>query len=189
MQPMTEPLARAEFDYGLDDLADVSERLANASPTIRRLRRRNAVVAGVIFGALFLGFGLAVTVHGSSALRAIAVVVAVLVGAIAASSARTRMPQVHRKIVREMLEERSHPKRTHCRVELFPDRALVTQRGLSLSYAWSDAREFRDDGGDLEMQFRGSILVVRRRAFRSAAERAAFLALAKRLASDASAKR
>jgi hypothetical protein len=174
---MTEPLARAEYDYTLDELADVSWRAAKNSPRFRHRQRRTTITLGIGFGVA--AASVVAFAHGPSVA---AVLGAGALTAIVIIAWRTlRLPAQYRRAVKRQALRRHGAGPLHCAIELHPERVLLQQPGLDLQFAWPEVLAVSVERDDVEIRARSGVLVVRGRAFANAAAREQFAATATRL--------
>jgi hypothetical protein len=60
-------------------------------------------------------------------------------------------------------------------IELRREGACLSQKGIHMTFAWSNASEVVDTGDAIELRFSPCLVVARNRAFRDPAERQRFL--------------
>jgi hypothetical protein len=183
---MPEPLARATFDYTLDEAADVVWRQSRRLRSLRSHPWITAVIMALVSGALLLiVFGWAFPDNPKTLVVWIAAG-----GALAAGIfGYVRYGHHYRRAVRRMLREAHGDDPLHCEVELHHEHVRVLQPQTALTFPWPDVESVGDEDGDIVLLAkRGGVLVVRQRAFTGERERLAFLDLMRQLAARHAAK-
>jgi hypothetical protein len=101
-------------------------------------------------------------------------------------------PKHQRGTTHRQLAELLGPGPFTCTVELHDDHMVWRDEGknrlVEMSIPWSDLREIRDEGGDLIVESRTGISILRRKAFATDSEAATFLATIDRLSRAASSR-
>ena len=177
---MPEPLLHATFPYSNADLADVTVRLMLLDPALRRRRWLNSLGVAV-FALVFASLLLVLLPTGSATMRWV-----IPIGCAATASVFfvLQWPRAARAALTRWLQKRNGAGPHTCAVTLGPTGASCVQMGQNLEMAWQDFTTIRLTGDDIEFAGK-NILVVRRRAFASDAERERFLASARQLHSRA----
>ncbi len=174
---------RAAFDFTIDDLADVALRNFLGRPAGRRARRRQIIGSTIVtWMSTTLLFVLTSGLRDFKSLMGIGVtsaVIAVLVSAYQAPHYGARFKRCMAKALAEELG--SNP--MHCEVELRPDHLWTRQGNMELRCSWKDLTSIADLPEGVELRFRDGYVMVRSRAFATDADRAAFTARARTLAS------
>jgi hypothetical protein len=167
------PLARAEFDFTVDDLVDVQMRSASVEQAVRGARYRAIRAFGSLAAA---GAAIGIAVPSLRADKVLWTLVAVMVVA-ALQSLLPWRGRVTRALQRSA--SRLMPSGTaRCVVELRSDRLEARYLDTILGMEWSRAVAVDDSGADVVVQ--GPVLVVvRNRAFARPEDRAAFVAIAR----------
>lgn len=180
--------ARVTFEYGIDDLADVSarnvDRLASARATARNTVLIAALLVGIAGGAV------------STLQKPGDVVFALVGGALCATAFAILLlllrPGAQRAAVRRQLLEQWGPGPFTCIVELHDDQMLWREeRGrlhLELRVPWAELREIRTEGEDWVVESRTGVSMLRGRAFVNTVEADAFFATLERLSATAAAR-
>jgi len=179
---VAEPLYRITYHSTVDEAVDVSMRLANMNLAFRKQIRLNIIIFGV-----FAGLGVFATwiyfTERTTGNIAIAAAGATAAGLILSLMFKPIFMKELLKQQRRVMREQFGGKNTIASVlELRADAVWVQQAGLELTFPWAICTAVRDNVGDVEINFTQGICVVRDRDFPSAADRAEFLAAARRLA-------
>jgi hypothetical protein len=175
---MMEP-RRIRFDATIDEYIDVHERYLRLSDAGRSLRRRSiGGVALVSAGALFLMFTL--MSDRSTGAILVGLVLAGLYGTLGWPLHRTiHDGATRRRLKRFLRAELDGDGPWTCEMELRPEGFWSRSGGAELTLPWRDLRSVEPAGDDLQLLFRGGVVVARARAFASAEDRAAFAAAAR----------
>jgi hypothetical protein len=159
-----------EYDATLDELADVQMRVVKSTATYRRQRRESQWAIGVIVCGV-----LAVLLEGQVPI-ALVVMSSVACGGAAAylyGKLHERYILRHyRRMVRELYRGVSS---IRCAVDLREKVVWTKTGGTEVSFPWSGRTAVKNNADSIEMWFDPGLVVVRNRAFRTEAERAAFL--------------
>lgn len=165
-----QPMAHVEFDATLEERVDVQVRLAAQVPSLRASRRRARTSVGVAAGIamLLLPFSFRLPLP-------LRLLVAAAVGLCGYRAAGPWLQASHRRQARQALRELGTETTVHCEVELHADGVQVRQGGVDMRAPWSELLSVTERGGDVELGFRQSLVVVRRRAFRTGQQLSRFL--------------
>lgn len=166
------------FDFTLDDMVDVAERAADRSNTVQGMRVQARYVSSIIAAVLVY-----LIIPGDEVWRLVAAGIA---AAICAWMYPGDYKKMHRKKLRQhFVEQFGGQGPFRCEVELTPDGLAVTQAGALIVRKWSTISAVLDTGDSIEFVAGPSgTLVVRNRAFKSQAEHAEFLRLARSYATS-----
>jgi membrane protein implicated in regulation of membrane protease activity len=175
--------ARAEFDYTLDDLADVAWRTTQRSAHARSQRRIAVAVIAVLLGAALGAPVLYLRPEKPWFAFAVGIPAAILFVVLS----YRMLPASMRRSLRRSLREHHGDGPHRCVVELHDDHMLWRHANLDWRLAWCDVRAIEPDGDDLVVTSRTGVSVVRGRAFADAAAREQFVATARRLQRNAGA--
>lgn len=164
---------KVKFDFTLEDLVDVSQRSLARSRVARSWRWQGYAVAGLIGGLLGL-----VLVPGSGWTK-------LLIGAAAALLFVvyyhfTQKSSQNRKLLEYMRENHGGDGPFTCEVELTESGLITTQMGTRIKREWRNVKGIEEASDAVEIALNEGLLVVRDRAFHSAAEKQQFIALARR---------
>lgn len=161
---------RIEFDATLEEVADVNMRLVRNTKAFRRSRAQYRWAAGaVIAGVLAVTLQDRVSTFSLVALGAISgFLAAYLYG-------RWYERSLSRSYMRMISELYGGAPTVRCAFES-RDHMLWTKVGSTeMSFPWSDRVAVNDVGDSIEVWFNPGLAVVRNRAFRTDADRRAFL--------------
>src|SRR5262245_37447258 len=157
---MDSAVSRVQFDYDLDDLADVSVRYFT-STRAGRVQRRRAIwsvgaglVTAVIVVAALSSQNWSLSFLGPVA--AVALPVAALVGWLYGTMYDG---ECRRRVHKFLAEEMGEGKRFTCEVELRPDGLWNRQQHMEMLHAWPDFVTASDLQEGLEFRFRGSYIL------------------------------
>lgn len=160
---------KVQFQFTAADLADVAERSAGRSRTLRDARwQTTATFTALLSLTLFL------LLDGSIVARAIFSLLfcAAAIGVWWAIT-RTSRNRTYLKYYRELMGGDGP---FLCEVELQASGITTRQSGVETKRPWSSVEKIVENQGDLEVVFRPSAtLVVRSHAFKTSTERAEFL--------------
>lgn len=177
---MAEPLARVTFDTTAEERTDVAVRVAEQLPSLRR--QRHLTVAITLGVAAVVVFALMRWTSPDSAWP-------VQAGCAAAATAVAGLftpgsfRRAHRKVIhRAMVEAYGGDGPMPFAVELHADGLVADSRDHRISLPWREVHTVRQDGDDIEIRSRAVLVVVRARAFATAAARTTFFALCQSLA-------
>ena len=95
------------------------------------------------------------------------------------------MRRQYRRLVHEQL---GGALQVRCEIELRPEGVWVVQKGLEMTFPWSNAVAIDDTGDAIELRFSPGLVVARNRAFRDTCERTVFFERARALASEGKAQ-
>jgi hypothetical protein len=174
---------RVEFEFDLDDLADVNVR-AFLRTRFGRRATNNAGLAGAITFAVVLG--VFASAYGSN-VGLIAGAVGLIVGIPIGYLSRRAYVDVCRKRARRLLAEHlGDSARLRCEVELRPDGVWSRQRDVEVTTSWRNFVAADDVIDGIELRFTGGACVlIRNRAFATPDSRSAFLDRARELGAAA----
>jgi len=175
-----QPLMRAEFDFTHGDLLDVLLR----SPSFAVLQKR---LGGwvLLLGAVVFCASIPFWVRDAS--LADRAVISVIFAALVVCQRRPMARRWAERFLRRQADAvMARTASARCVVELMPGRLVCRQIGITLGWDWPLVLAVEERGDDVEFRSgrsleHASMLVVRGRAFATPAQRAAFLALARRL--------
>ena len=178
---MSEALHRLTYDETIDDVIDVSWRLANRTHAFRKQVQTNVIVAGAAAGVVF--FAVWIYNTGASPINLVlAAVAGVLFGIVFAAIFRRFFDTEFRKQQRKIITEQFGGKAAiQCELELRPDAVWTRQAGMEMLFPWALCTGVRNNPDDIEMNFTPGICVVPNRNFASVADRDEFLEAARRL--------
>jgi len=170
---------KVRFDFTLDDMVDVTERATGRSRLIRYWRSQSTVVMCCIAAALAY-----VSAPAAIGWRLFAAAAAI---GITASLYPAGMASARRSRLRQFMRERFGSDGPYtCEVEISPAGLQVSQAGTRSIREWRTIVSIEDVTAGIEFTSRpGGTLVVRNRAFASAADRAEFLRAARSYATGA----
>ena len=169
---MSEPLACASFEFSLDDLADVSCRLARRLPSHRRLRVQATILSGVMAGLVIYALTLIQDPMPWLPRAGVSLAAALLAMWICHERWEPYVRRSTRRVLRDMYGEGPH----RCDVELHTEHFTVKQFLTIVTTPWSQVDSVNDDQGDIEiLASKGGSVVVNASAFAGQAEQARFL--------------
>ena len=164
---------RVRFEFTVEDLVDVGERTVSRSSVVLQLRRTAVWIWSVAAGLLALA---AVPLPWPGRLAS----AAGAAGIVAAVYPRFRRAAVADRLKAYWKERLAGGGPFTCDVELDATGITVEQFGTKSTVAWPDVRSVADTPDSVEIATRrGSLVVVRNRAFPTPDERARFLAFAR----------
>jgi hypothetical protein len=159
-------LTRVEFEFTVDDMIDVNRRMLARSRTFLSWRHRNAFWTAV--GAAVLTYAVSPDVSHRG-LRAL------LAAAIAAVLMRILQPIfLRRKLTQFCREQFGSDGPFTCEVEIAPEGLRLKQLGADTLHEWGAITAIESTADALEFQMARGLVVVRERAFPSAADKARF---------------
>lgn len=166
---------RIQFEFTIDELVDLQERVAERSKVARKWRRQGmtltAVLGGLIWGVpslIFLYF-----IFLASWALLFAFVPALIGAAIALSQYHGKARQQYHKYFREKYGDRNT---FPFELELSAAGICTRQFGVQSTYEWSLVEEMTTSESSVEFDlFGGGAISVKRRAFASAIEQQAFI--------------
>src|SRR4026207_435256 len=166
---------RVQFEITLDDLLDSSKRV------LARSKAASWKWQGALYSALvgwLLAFVVITYFYGRPAIAApIALVLAVLCAVLYPSSYEKAVEKRLRKL---HLEELKGANTVLCEVELTTLGVQVKQMNRQVIYEWPGVVEIQETADSIDIFTRdGGAVVVRNRAFATAAERSRFLEMAR----------
>ncbi len=168
---VTEPLARVSFEFGLDELMDVTRRSTARLHTVRQRELFSLVFVLILIATLTPTALFWSDPDSSPALVAVATAIAVTFGYLANRHfCARRREKVTRGILRELYGDGRH----RCDIELHHDRMTMSQLDTSTTVPWSQVESIADDNGDLIVTAHSSVTVVRKFAFPDDAARIVF---------------
>ena len=152
---------RASFEFTVDDLVDVGERVLVRSKVVRDMRRGGTILTALAVAAIvFVAVGFSMPVRIACALVS-AVIVAVAYPVVRRSLVRSRL----RAFWREKLKGDGP---FTCEVELTPDGVTTRQLQTTISLPWSQVASVTEVPDGVEIWGRNNeLIVVRERAFGS----------------------
>jgi len=170
---------KVRFEFTLDDMVDVTERATARSGLIRSWRAQSTVIMCCIAAALAY-----ITVPAEIGWRLFAAAAAI---GITAALYPAGMASARRSRLRQFMLERFGGEGPYtCEVEIGPAGLQISQAGTRSMREWSSIVAIEDVTAGIEFVSRpGGTLIVRNRAFASAANRAEFLRLARSYAPGA----
>jgi hypothetical protein len=177
---MKDDLKRVEFDATLEDLVDTQARAIRQTKTGRSWRHRAVVASGLAAGVAFfavvllmLSVAVGKTLASSVAVSGVGgLVLGVLWGFLYGHVYDCRVRRRSRRFVAEWLGGIGP---FHCEIELRSNGVWVRQNSIEILCPWSDATGVEDTGDVMELRFRGGLVVVRNRVFRTASDRNEYL--------------
>jgi hypothetical protein len=181
---MIETFAQVSFDATIDEVVEVWLRHYASSAEFRRSRRNSMIWNGATLAILFvvvasplwrMGFGTIVV-------PAVALVLGALIGFL---SGFAYDHSIKRSGRRQVVEQLHGMQTLRCEVELRASGLWVRQDKVEYLYGWADVTTVEDKNISVDIITRNTIVVVRNRAFPGPADREAFIAHARRLASSA----
>ena len=181
---MIETFAQVSFDATIDEVVEVWLRHYASSAEVRRSRRNSMIWNGATLAILLvvvasplwsMGFGTIVV-------PAVALVLGALIGFL---SGFAYDHSIKRSGRRQVVEQLHGMQTVRCEVELRASGLWVRQDKVEYLYEWADVTTVEDKSISVDIITRNTIVVVRNRAFPGPAEREAFIAHARRLASSA----
>ena len=172
--------ARAAFQYGIDDLADVALRNANRLPGTRSQIRSLTLFVGVLLGVAMGAF-----VKLETGDTRFAIAMGAFTAVAFAIYFAIRYPKLQHAATRRNFLELYGPGPFTCTVELHDDHMLwrddQQDKQVQMLLPWGALREVRVEGGDWIVESKTGISVLNGSAFASAAEADAFWATFERL--------
>lgn len=187
-----EDVHRIHFDATLDEIVDVNLRLTTRTQSFRAYRARAVWVAGGCLSAAVLAMvfirARQADVAVSTAIWGVLVVVALTLGAgfgyLYGLYVDWAMRRQYKRVVAEQLELLGGTTDVRCDIELRREGVWVVQKGLEVTFPWSNAAGIEDTGDAIELRFSPGLVVARNRAFHNSLDRARFLERARELASE-----
>jgi len=182
LRSLESEVVRLTYNATVDDAVDVAWRMSNRSPAFRKQIRLNILAASIV-GAIvvFVFFAFVESNRTPSTLTNI-LVISIASGLLSGWLFRRQFAKdilkQHRKIVVDQLGGKAA---LPTEMELRPDSVWVRQAGMEMMFPWNVCTSVVDNPGDIEINFTHGICVVRDRDFASAADRQAFLEIARRL--------
>ncbi len=163
---------KVQFEFSAADLADVMQRSANRSKTVRRLRwQARAVYATVLSAALFF------IIPGEVAARAAFALLA-WIGIVVLSSLLFKSS--HERYLQYSREQLGGDGPFTCEVEMTAEGVATIQCGVETRRTWAGVRDVVVAPGGIEFVWQvGGLMVVRDRAFGNPQARTEFLQLAR----------
>ena len=163
---------QVQFEYTVDDLVDVQVRALKRSAAARAWQWRERVITSLVSGVLLFAI-----IPGETASRLIMGAIGLILGALL-------YPTVNESTVkrnlRKLFQENAGPDKVLiCEVELCESGVHTRQNGFELIYRWENVKEVQETKDSVVIYAdRGSLLVVRKRAFKGSAEQKDFIELA-----------
>jgi hypothetical protein len=183
----SEQLLEVSFEATLDEVADGYVRVVRETSQGRSWRRQSRWLGGVLCAACFALPWLTVgwPPHGSWSVVGIGTPLSGLVGSWL--SGRFYDAAVKRRIRRFLKEQYEGKETVRCDVVLTELGVEAEQEGMGYSFKWDKLRRIDDDLEGPFLMFRGTGVLVPKRAFASPEEHQRFLAMARQLAMAAGA--
>lgn len=152
---------KVRFEFTVDDLIDVGERVLSRSKVVKDMRRGGALVAALAAAAVAYG-AVPVDLPGRIVVAAVAgIIAAVLYPRLRESLVRGRL----RSFWREKLKGDGP---FTCEVELTPEGVTTRQISTTISMPWSEIASVAEVPEGVEIWGRNAqLIVVRERAFSS----------------------
>lgn len=177
---------RFQFETNVDEQAEANERFWISSRAGQSQRRRGVATTAAAFTGTT--FSVAFAINGAAPRAALPVaLMALLLGAACwPLYGRLYDSGFRRRLRRVVAEEAGEQKTWTCEVELRSEGAWCRSRGIEFLFNWHQLSAIEDIDQGIELRFRAGYLMIRSRAFATAADREGFLAAAKRLAQLAS---
>jgi hypothetical protein len=178
---------RIHFDATLDELVDTNLRLRTRSRTVQGYRTRSVWVAGgalcvALLAVVFIrtrDAAVDISVANWGVLIAVALGLGAVFGYLYGLYYDRAVRRQYRQVLAEQFGGASH---FRCEIELRDEGVWVVQKGLEITFPWSNAAGVEDTGDAIELRFTPGIVVARNRAFRDGVDRARFLERARALA-------
>jgi hypothetical protein len=170
---------QVQFEFTRDDLIDALRRFSARSKVVRSWKTKGILWSAFLAWLLVFGFFYNTPLKGA------------LVGLIAAAVCALLYPMFHkgtverrlRKLHDELLGDESS---LRCEIEINQDAFTVSQMNHKTQYEWPCVTEIKETNDSVDIFTRGGGgVVVRNRAFGSAADRARFVELANTFLSQA----
>jgi hypothetical protein len=180
---------RIHFESTLDEIVDANIRLTTSTRSFQLYRDRAVWIAGASLGVALLGVVFLRSqqedVELSIAIWGLLVVVAVLLGAGFGYAYGRYIDSAMRRQYRRVVSEQFGGITTvSCDIELRQGGVWVLQKGIEMTFPWSNSVGIEDTADAIELQFSPGLVVARNRAFRDEAERRGFLERARALAAE-----
>jgi hypothetical protein len=171
-----------KFDFTADELVDVNIRLVRETRTGQAARRNYRwSVAGAAAVTLT---AVGVLDQGITTARVVAMAsCGFVLGAICFALSGHAFDHRQRRWLRRAVDEHMTTSTDRsCELELRPDGIACRQAGAEMVFYWKRLQAIVEEAGDVEFRFTPGLVVARRRAFASDADRRAFVVAARELA-------
>ena len=168
-----------QFEFTRDDLIDASRRFSARSKVVRSWKTNGMLWSAFLGWLLVFAFFYRTPVNGA------------LIGLVAAAVCALIYPMFHERTVEKRLrklhdEILGNETSLRCEIEINQDGFTVTQMNHRTQYEWPSVAEINETNDSVDIFTRGGGgVIVRNRAFGSAADRARFVELANTFLSQA----
>jgi len=163
---------RVQFEFTRDDLIDASKRFSARSKVVRSWKWNGMFYAALMAWLLVFAFFYQTPFKGALIGLVAALVSALIYPAFHKRGTEQRLRKLHQEIL-------GNENSFVCEVELTPDGFSVTQINRQIKYDWQTVAEIKETRDSVDIFTRdGGGVIVRNRAFQSAADRIRFVELA-----------
>lgn len=184
-----EDVHRIQFESTLDEVVDANIRLTTRTRSFRAYRTRAVWIAGASLGGTLLGVvflrsrrgDVALSVSLWSTLVVLAVVLGACFGYAYGRYINSAMRRQYRRVVAEQFGGITS---IQCVVELRRNGVWALQKGIEMTFPWSNSVGIDDTGEEIELLFSPGLVGVPNRAFRDDVQRTRFLERARALARE-----